>query len=79
MFFTQFIQKLLFFNILRLNFCTIKVSPFPLNNVDYQSICQECQPFFGNAFFGLQMKRELRIICLCLFIGKYLHKSEKSF
>ena len=29
----------------------------------YQSICQECQPFFGNAFFGLQMKRELRIIC----------------
>ena len=30
--------------------------------------------FFGNAFFGLQMKRELRIICLCFFIGKYLHK-----
>jgi len=50
------------------------VSSFPLNNVDYQSVCQECQLFFGNAFFGLQMKRELRIICLCFFIGKYLHK-----
>jgi len=54
------------------------MSSFPLNNVDYQSICQECQPFFGNAFFCLQMKRKLRTICLCFFIGKYLHKSEKS-
>ena len=60
MFFTQYIQKLLFINILRWYFCTIKVSYFPLNNVDYQSICQECQPFFGIAFFGLQMKKYCR-------------------
>ena len=79
MFFTQFIQKILIFKYIELIFLYNQISAFQLNNVDYQSICQECQPFFGNAFFGLQMKRKLRIICLCFFIGKYLHKSEKSF
>jgi hypothetical protein len=51
------------------------VSPFPLNNVDYQSICQECQPFFGNAFFGLQMKKELQEFCLYFLHLKKVQKT----
>jgi len=55
------------------------VSSFPLTNIDYQSICQECQPFFGNAFFGLQMKKELQAFCLYFYRGKKYKKPDESF
>jgi hypothetical protein len=55
------------------------MSSFPLNNVDYQSICQECQPFFGNAFFGLQMKKELQAFVCIFYIRKKYKKPDESF
>ena len=48
---------------------------FPLNNVYYQSICQECQPFFGNAFF--RSSNEKRITGV-LFVFFTLEKSTKN-